>query len=61
MNSTDGVGEEAVFEESQSCFRKGRRPADMSFSCRQLIEKVLEKHTMVFIVFSDLTKAYYSV
>ena len=61
MSRLQLLGEESVFEESQSGFRFGRRTIDMVFSCRQLVEKVLEQKRKSFILFIDLTKAYYGL
>ena len=61
MSRLQVVGEDSVFEDSQAGFRALRQCMDMIFSCRQLVEKVLEQNDKVFLLFIDLTKAYDSV
>ena len=40
-------------------FRKGRGCSDMTFTLRQLVEKLVEHRSKQFITFVDLNKAYY--
>ena len=61
MSRLQIVGEESVFEDSQAGFRALRQCMDMIFSCRQLVEKVLEHQDKVYLMFIDLNKAYDSV
>ena len=50
-----------VLPESQCGFRKGRGCVDMIFAARQMIEKSIEHHSDLYILFVDLKKAYDSV
>ena len=44
--------------ESQYGFHKGRGCMDMVFTVRQLVEKTIEHRSKLFLLFSDLKKAY---
>ena len=46
---------------SQCGFKAGRGCVDMVFCVRQLVEKTIEHHSQIFILFIDLLKAYDSV
>ena len=44
-----------------SCFRKGCSTADQIWVTRQVVEKVREYQTPVYLCFFDLSRAYDSV
>ena len=52
---------ERVLPDSQCGFRSGRGCVDMIFCARQLVEKVIEHNTRIFMLFIDLWKAYDSI
>ena len=52
---------EDVLSDSQCGFRTGRGCLDMIFVARQLIEKVREHRSDLFVLYVDLKKAYDSV
>ena len=52
---------EDVLPDSQCGFRSGRGCIDMIFCAWQLMEKVREHDTKVYMLFVDLRKAYDSV
>ena len=54
------VVEDSVAD-SQCGFRAGRGCVDMVFCVRQLVEKTIEHHSKIFLLFVDLHKAYDSV
>ena len=51
----------SVYPESQCGFRSGRGTGDMTFSLRQVQEKVREHDKDLYGVFVDLTKAFDTV
>lgn len=50
-----------IYPESQCDFRSGRGIIDMSFSLRQVAEKVREKNRELYMVFVDLTNSFDTV
>ena len=52
---------EKVLPESQCGFQKGRGCIDMIFATRQLLEKCREHNDVLFVLFTDLKKAYDTV
>ena len=55
-----GLTEESVMDE-QGGFRSGRGCIDQVFAVKQVIEKMIEKDRVMFMVFIDLEKAYDNV
>ena len=55
-----GLTEGSVMDE-QGGFRSGRGCLDQIFAVKQVIEKMIEKDKVIFMVFIDLEKAYNNV
>ena len=51
----------SVYPEAQCGFRAGRGTVDMIFGLRQLQEKAREHNSDLYMVFVDLTKAFYTI
>ena len=52
---------EKVLPDSQCGFRSGRGCIDIIFCASKLVEKAIEHHTRIYLLFIDLRKAYDSV